>query len=119
MSRHYGTEEALNLILDDGEADSDDDFAEPMCPGSDEEFEFNTDDQDFSVDNRYIMDQYNKKYAHKTNKSLLYIRLATVCFRHEDFGTPNEDEVGTDSSPPPGANANLVYTINLFICIYV
>ena len=56
MSRHYGTEEALNLILDDGEADSDDDFAEPMCPGSDEEFEFNTDDQDFSVDNRYIMD---------------------------------------------------------------
>ena len=55
MSRLYDTEEALNLILsDDGEADSDGELAEPMCPGSDEEFDFDIDDQElFSFNHRY------------------------------------------------------------------
>ena len=55
MSRLYGTEEALNLILpDDDEADSDGELAEPMCPGSDEEFDFDVDDQElFSFNPRY------------------------------------------------------------------
>ena len=55
MSRLYDTEEALNLILsDDGEADSDGELAEPMCPGSDEEFDFDIDDQElFSFNQRY------------------------------------------------------------------
>ena len=38
MSRLYDTEEALNLILSD-EADSDGELAEPVCPGSDEDFD--------------------------------------------------------------------------------
>lgn len=56
MSRLFDTEEALNLILsDDDEADSDGEFAEPMCPGSDEEFDFDIDDQElFSFNPRYI-----------------------------------------------------------------
>ena len=53
MSRLYDTEEALNLILD-GEADSDGELAEPMCPGSDEEFECDIDDRElFTFDQRY------------------------------------------------------------------
>ena len=54
MNRLYDTE-ALNLILDDdAEADSDGELAEPMCPGSDEEFDFNIDDQElFSFNPRY------------------------------------------------------------------
>ena len=49
------TTEALNLILDDdAEADSDGELAEPMCPGSDEEFDFDIDDQElFSFNPRY------------------------------------------------------------------
>jgi hypothetical protein len=55
MSRLYDTEEALNLILSDDEADSDGELAEPMCPGSDEEFDFNIDDQELlSFNQRYI-----------------------------------------------------------------
>ena len=55
MSRLYDTEEALNLILsDDGEADSDSELAEPVCPGSDEEFDFDIDDQElFGFNQRY------------------------------------------------------------------
>ena len=54
MSRLYDTEETLNLILsDDDEADSDGELAKPMCPGSDEEFDFDIDDQDFNL-------RYNK-----------------------------------------------------------
>ena len=49
MSRLYDTE-ALNLILD-GEADSDGELAEPMCPGSDDEFEY--DIELFTFDQRY------------------------------------------------------------------
>ena len=50
MSRRYDTEAALNLILSDGsEAESD---GEPMCPGSNEEFNFNADDQSYLVSTR-------------------------------------------------------------------
>ena len=48
MSRLY---EALNLILD-AETDSDGELAEPMCPGSDEEFDIDI-DQEFSYNPRY------------------------------------------------------------------
>ena len=58
MNRLYGTEEALNLILsDDSEAESDGELAEPMCPGSDEEFDFDT-DQLFSFNERYKRNRY-------------------------------------------------------------
>ena len=44
MSRLYDTEAASNLILsDDSEAESDGELAEPMCPGSDEEFHIDID----------------------------------------------------------------------------
>ena len=49
MSRLYDTEEALNLILDgeaDSDGDSDGELTEPMCPGSDEEFECDIDDRE-------------------------------------------------------------------------
>ena len=53
MSRLYDTEEALKLILD-GEADSDGELAEAMCPGSDEEFEYDNDDHElFTFDQMY------------------------------------------------------------------
>ena len=51
MSRLYGTEVALNLILSD-EADSDGELAEPVCPGSDEDFDI--DDELFAFNQRYI-----------------------------------------------------------------
>ena len=64
MSRRYATEEALNLILsDDSEADSDGELAElaePMCPGSDEEFDLDADDQLFSFNQRY---KYYRRYT--------------------------------------------------------
>ena len=45
MSRLYDTEEALNLILsDDSEAESDEELAEPACPGSNEEFNIDIDE---------------------------------------------------------------------------
>ena len=50
MSRLYGTEEALNLILSD-EADSDGELAEPVCPGSDEDFYI---EELFTFNQRYI-----------------------------------------------------------------
>ena len=56
MSRLYDTDEALNLILDseaDNDGDSDGELAEPMCSGSDEEFEYDIDDQElFTFDQR-------------------------------------------------------------------
>ena len=53
MSRRYNTEAALDLILsDDDEPESDGEFDEPMCPGSDEEFDLDIDDQ-FSFNQRY------------------------------------------------------------------
>ena len=52
MSRLYGTEEALNLILSD-EADSDGELAEPVCPGSDEDFDID-DEELFTFNQRYI-----------------------------------------------------------------
>ena len=69
MSRLYDTEEALNLILsDDGDADSDGELAEPMCPGSDEEFDF--DDRElFTFNQRYIQ----KLYIYKSENMLYYI----------------------------------------------
>ena len=46
--------QALNLILsDDSEAESDGELAEPMCPGSDEEFDTDIDEQLFSFQQRY------------------------------------------------------------------
>ena len=46
MSRQYSTEAALDPILsDDGEPESDGELDEPMCPGSDEEFDLDIDDQ--------------------------------------------------------------------------
>ena len=53
MSRLYDTEGALNLILDDVEADGDGELAEPMCPGSNEEFDINIDQELFSFNPRY------------------------------------------------------------------
>ena len=43
----------MNLILDDVEADSDGELAEPMCLGSDEEFDIDIDQELFSFNPRY------------------------------------------------------------------
>ena len=54
MSRLYDTEATLNLILsDDSEVESDGELAEPMCPGSDEEFYIDIDKRLFSFQQRY------------------------------------------------------------------
>ena len=63
MSRLYDTEEALNLILDDAEADSDGELAEPICPGSDEEFDIDIDQELFSFNPMY--EKYNYWYVYR------------------------------------------------------
>ena len=72
MSRLYDTEAALNLILsDDSEAESDGEPAEPMCPGSDEEFDIDIGEQLFSFQQRY-------KWNRCTNMRIYYFMQLSI-----------------------------------------
>ena len=114
MSRLYDAEEALNLILDgeaDSDGDSDGELAEPMCPGSDEEFECDIDDRElFTFDQRYkiLLDNIFKHDNNITNKYM---------YSNEDPKDGNH-EVHSNNSEPSGAAA-YPYNVMSMFCVYM
>lgn len=98
----------MDLILsDDGEPESDGELDEPMCPGSDEEFDLDTEDQ-FSFNQRYKKNRHNK------------IDNNTACNYNSDEESNSEEgnEVDSNNCESPGAAAH-TYKYSMLVCAYV